>query len=327
MQPDHHQPAVDEFAAIKAWRSVVGAALLEPMDKVHNAIWRVIGEDRREWVLKHLPEFPPGVGPVEEYRVLCHLQAAGLPVAVPIVTDDGQIAHNADNLRTDPQVKQPTGKEAYALIPLLPNDPELRESPQLAHTIGAGIGRLDRALADCPWRVTSFADDPARQILHERYPGLPGELRALTTPVRDRLYRAVLDLPTQRTHGDCNVGNVLVHNGAVTGYIDLDHLPTGPRVHDLSNYLVTRLAAHIEHDDADAMVAPLRHYVAGYQSAYPLRDHELAAVVPLMLTIAIGSADWHLHGWVPDPDAYRKARRTIEWLTRRYDELSTTAAP
>jgi hypothetical protein len=32
-------------------------------------------------VLKHLPEFPPGVGPVEEYRVLCYLQAAGLPVA------------------------------------------------------------------------------------------------------------------------------------------------------------------------------------------------------------------------------------------------------
>jgi hypothetical protein len=72
---------VDEFAAIRAWRSVVGAARLEPMDKVHNAIWRVIGEDRREWVLKQLPEFPPGVGPVEEYRVLCYLQAAGLPVA------------------------------------------------------------------------------------------------------------------------------------------------------------------------------------------------------------------------------------------------------
>ncbi len=155
--------------------------------------------------------------------------------------------------------------------------------------------------------MSSFADDPARQILDDRYPGLPEKLRALTTPLHDRLYGAVLDLPTQRTHGDCNVGNVLVHDGAVTGYIDLDHLPTGPRVYDLSNYLVTRLAAHLDHDDADAMLAVLRHYVAGFHAAYPLSRREQAAVIPLMLTIAIGSADWHLHGWVPDADAYQQA--------------------
>ncbi len=93
------------------------------MDRVHNAIWRVIGEDRREWVLKQLPEFPPGVGPVEEYRVLCYLQAAGLPVPVPIVTDDGQIAHNADNLRTDPQTKQPTGTRRTRCSPCCPTTP------------------------------------------------------------------------------------------------------------------------------------------------------------------------------------------------------------
>ena len=68
----------------------------------------------------------------------------------PIVTDDAQIAHTRPNLRTDPQTKQPTGTAAYTLLPLLPNDPELRESPQLAHTIGAGIARLDRALAELP---------------------------------------------------------------------------------------------------------------------------------------------------------------------------------
>jgi Ser/Thr protein kinase RdoA (MazF antagonist) len=297
------------------------------MTTVHNPLWRVTAEDGREWVLKHLPEFPPGVGPVEEYRVLCYLQAAGLPVATPIVTDEGLIAFNADNLRTDPARKQPTGKQAYALIPLLPNDSELRESPRLAHTIGAGIGRLDRVLADCPWQVTSFIDDPARQILQERYPSLPEELRALTAPLRDRLYAAVVDLPTQRTHGDCNVGNVLVHDGAVTGYIDLDHLATGPRVYDLSKYLVSRLNAHVDHGDPESMAAVLRHYVAGYQGTYPVSDGELAAVVPLMLTIAIGNADWCLHGWVPDAAAYQRELRTIQRLTQRYEEVASAAAP
>ncbi len=318
---------MDEFAAIKAWESVVGAARLEPMDKVSHPLWRVVGDDGREWVLKHLPEFPPGVGPVEEYRVLAYLQAAGLPVAAPVITDEGMIAWNADNLRTDPVEKQPTGKHAYVLIPLLPNDSELRETPELAYTIGAGIGRLDRALADCPWQVTSFTDDPARQVLGERYEQLPAELRALATPLRDRLYAAIVDLPTQRTHGDCNIGNVLVHNGAVTGFIDCDHLPTGPRNYDLAKYLASRINTHVDTGEPGAMVAVLRHYVAGFHGTYPLSERELAAVVPMMLAIAMGSADWHLNGWVPNPAGYQRDLRTLDWLVRRYDELARAAAP
>jgi Ser/Thr protein kinase RdoA (MazF antagonist) len=317
---------MDEYAALEAWRSVVGAARVEPMRKVHHSIWKVTGEDGRQWVLKHLPEWPPGVGPVEEYRVLCYLQACGLPVAVPVVTDGGLIAHNADNLRTDPKEKQPTGAHAYALIPLLCNDPERLESPALAHTIGSGIGRLDRMLAACPWQVTSFTDDPAPNILGEDYAKLPEELRALVDPFRDQLWAALTDLPSQLTHGDCNVGNVLVHNGEVTGYIDLDHLPHGPRVRDLSYYLASRLLDHIVGGDPDAMIAVLHHYVAGYHSVHPLTERELAAVVPLLLTALVGGAGWCLHGWVPDPAGYRRNLRAIEWVTARYDELVSVAA-
>lgn len=316
--------AMDEYAALGAWRSVVGAARLEPMEKVSNAIWRVIAEDGREWVLKHLPEFPPGVGPVEEYRVLCHLQAHGLPVAAPIITDEGLIAFNADNLRTDPDEKQPTGKDAYMLIPLLPDDSGLHEFTDLAHTIGAGIGRLDRLLADCPWPVTSFTDDPARDLA-AKYPRLPEELRAFVDPFRDRLQAAIADLPMQRTHGDCNVGNVLVHNGEISGFIDFDHLPTGPRIYDLGNYLATRLRSHVEQGDADLLEAVLSDYVAGYQENFPVSERELAAVVPLMLFICLSGADWCLHGWTPNPAGYQKNLRTIEWLTQRYDALTSPA--
>jgi Ser/Thr protein kinase RdoA (MazF antagonist) len=311
---------MDEYAAVQAWRSVVGAARLAPMDRVSNPLWRVIAEDGREWVLKHLPNFPPGVGPVEEYRVLCYLQGAGLPVAVPVVTDDGLIAFNADNLRTELSQKEPTGEHAYALIPLLPNDSELCEPPELAHTIGAAIGRLDRVLAECPWHVVSFTDDPAPEILGERYPRLPDELRVCTDPLRDRLYSAIVDLPMQRTHGDCNVGNVLVHHGAVSGFIDFDHLPTGPRIRDLSYYLVSRLRAHVDHGDPAALAAVLPDYVAGYRSEYPLTDREFDAVLAMMLTVEIGVAEWHLNGSV-SAARYEENRRTIEWISKRYDEL------
>lgn len=296
------------------------------MEKVNNPIWKVTGEDGREWVLKHLPEWPPGVGPVEEYRVLCYLQAGGLPVAVPVVTDDGLIAYNADNLGTDPVEKQPTGPDAYVLIPLLPNDPELKESPEEAHTIGRGIGRLDSMLAACPWRVTSFTDDPAPDILGDDYAKLPAELRDLVDPLRERLWAALTDLPTQLTHGDCNVGNVLVHDGEVTGYIDLDHLPHGPGVGDLSCYLASRLRGQIIDGDPQAMTAVLRHYVAGYHEIHPLTERELAAVVPLLLTSLVGGAGWSLHGWVPNPNGYQRNLRAITWIAPRYDETVVAAA-
>lgn len=319
-------PAMDEYAALKAWRSVVGAARIEPMDLVHNPIWKVTGEDGRRWVLKRLPEWPPGAGPVEEYRVLCYLQARGLPVAVPVVTDDGLIAYNADNLGTDPNEKRPTGPHAYALIPLLPHDPGLSESPELAYAIGRGIGRLDRVLAECPWRVTSFTDDPAPDVLGETYATLPAELRALVDPLRDRLWSALTDVPRQLIHGDCNVGNVLIHNGEVSGYLDLDHLPRGPRVRDLGVYLATRLRAQIVDGDPDAMVAVMGSYIAGYHSAYPLTKRERAAVVPLLLTVLVGDAGWCLHGWAPDPAGYERNLRAIEWVTPRYERLVAAAA-
>jgi Ser/Thr protein kinase RdoA (MazF antagonist) len=296
------------------------------MDRVHNPIWKVTGEDGRQWVLKRLPEWPPGVGPVEEYRVLCYLQARGLPVAVPVVTDDGLIAYNAENLGTDPNEKRPTGPHAYALLPLLPHDRGLAESPELAYAIGRGIGRLDRALAECPWRVTSFTDDPAPDVLGETYARLPAELRAFVDPLRDRLWSALTDLPTQLTHGDCNVGNVLVHNGEVSGFLDLDHLPRGPRVRDLSVYLATRLKAQIVDGDPDATVAVLGSYVAGYHAAFPLTERELAAVVPLLLTVLVDGADWCLHGWVPDPAGYQRNARAVAWVTRRYERLVDATA-
>lgn len=315
---------MDEYTALEAWKSVVGEARVEAMTRAHNPIWKVTGEDGRAWVLKHLPEWPPGVGPVEEYRVLCYLQAGGLPVAAPIVTDLGLIAHNADNLGTDPNEKQPTGRNAYALIPLLPNDPERHESQELALTIGRGLGRLDRMLADCPWHVTSFTDDPATDILGNDYARLPTELRELVDPLRDLLWDALTDLPTQLTHGDCNV---LVHNGDVTGFIDLDHLPHGPRVLDLSYYLASRLLDQIIDGDPDAMVAVLRHYIAGYHSVHPLIERELGAVVPLLLTALVGGADWCLHGWVPDPAGYQRNLQGIEWIASHYDNLVSAAAP
>jgi Ser/Thr protein kinase RdoA (MazF antagonist) len=303
---------MDHIAALEAWESVVGSTYdLEPMPVVHNEIWRVEANER-VFVLRRLPEYPPGAGPVEAFRVLGHLQAAGVPVAPPIITDTGAI-------------RAPVGERFYELLPYVPNDPVNHElgphAGQTSYAIGAAIAQFDLALADCPWPVTSFVEDPPRDILDETLPKLP-EIAELVAPLVPRLRDATSGLPAQRSHGDCNSGNVLVHKGKVSGFIDVDHLPTGPRVRDLAYYMESRLSDQLsEHEAEPPVVAVLGDYVAGFHEATPLSEQELEAIAPLMLLVAIGGASWCRYGWTPNPEGYAQNIRAIEWITEHYEEL------
>ncbi|HEY6740463.1 MAG TPA: phosphotransferase [Actinopolymorphaceae bacterium] len=222
--------------ALEAWRAAVGTAELLELASPTNPTWLVTAEDGQRYVLKPLPEFPPGVGPVDEFRVVAYLQKVGILVVLPIVTDEGEIHARVD-------------ERTYALMPYVPHDecnhelgPDART---VARAIGAAIGDVDRALADCPWRVPSYVDDPVSQVFGESLPNLPDEITRAVAPHVEHLRTAMTDLPTQRTVGDCNAGNVLVRNREVVAFIDLDHLPLGPRARDLAYYLASRLRAHL----------------------------------------------------------------------------------
>ena len=307
--------------AIEAWASVVPDPKPVRLPQMTNPIWRVRGRGGQQFVLKRLPEFPPGVGPVDEFRVLCYLQEHSVPVALPIITDDGCLHRTVAD-------------ERYALLPYLQASNDNHElgpaASETAHAIGAAIGHLDKVLADCPWQVPSYVDEPGPEILGSALPALPADDVRRVMPIVDRLWAAVSDLPIQRTHGDCNTGNVLVHEGTVTGFIDLDHLPTSPRVRDLSYYLASRVRLHLSHPgtaerDLATMVAVLGDYVTGYQQTHPLSEHERAAIIPLMLVSEIASADWSLHGWTPNQEHYRQGIEAIDWIVTNLDHLTVAA--
>lgn len=310
---------MDHIAALEAWKSVVGGEHeVRPMPVVHNAIWRIEAEDERVFVLRRLPEFPPGAGPVEAFRVLCHLQAAGVPVALPIVTDAGAI-------------RAPVGERFYELLPYVPTDPGNHElgpdAKETCFAIGQAIARAARALSDCPWPVQSYVDDPAPDILDGTLPKLPAEIVERVRPFVTRLREATTGLPAQRTIGDCNTGNVLVHQGQVSAFIDLDHLPIAPRVRDLADYLASRLRQQIAEGGTPPILAVLGDYVAGYHAAYPLSAQELTAVVPLILLLEIGLVEWWTSSWVPNPARRELSARAIGWITDHFDELNDAARP
>lgn len=294
---------MDESAALEAWRTVVGTATTRPRATVSNPLWQVRAEDGREYVLKQFPEYPPGAGPVDEFRVVSFLQANGVPVAAPIVTDDGRIFAERNGNR-------------FALLPHLPNDHGPHDKTT-AYNVGAAIARLHQALAAYPWAIESFEDHPTQQ-LEETLEQLPEEVTKSVAPLTNGLREAIRRLPRQRTHGDCNTGNVLVHGREVSGFIDLDHLPIGPRVRDLGYYLASRFRDH----DPEATQAVIGSYLDGYHDTNPLGAREREAVVPLVLITEIVSARWNLDGWTPSKEGFEQNVRTIEWLVAHYDELS-----
>ena len=151
-------------AVLSAWASIVGDdPVITAMPNVTNPIWRIEVCGRPALVLKQLPEYPAGVEPVVEYRVLSHLQGSGVSVALPIVTDTGTILASVDD-------------RDWSLLPYLPHQSENHElGPEASETaflIGAAIAHLGRALADYPYVVESFVDDPGK-ILAEALPQLP----------------------------------------------------------------------------------------------------------------------------------------------------------
>ncbi|WP_114558270.1 phosphotransferase enzyme family protein [Desertihabitans aurantiacus] len=298
--------------AAAAWASLLGSAYaLEPLPRVTNPVWQVSTAALPPMVLKQLPLYAPGVDPVTEHRVLTHLLGRGVRVACPVVTDAGSVTALVDgrHWQLQPSLPHRSAPEAVAV-----------EDAGLAATVGSAIGHLDRALASYPGPVGSYTDDPVA-TLAEVVPELPVELTRLVDPLAGHLHEALADLPRQLTHGDCNDGNVLIGPDGGVGFIDLDHVPVGPRVRDLAYYLASRL--HRARADAarTAVAAALPHYLDGYRDSHPLGTRERAALVPLMLLTEIAGAHWALHGWDPDHDEYRRHLATTAWITRRYDQL------
>lgn len=241
-------------------------------------------------------------------------------------------AFSPNPILTDHGTLHVTVKErAWTLLHLPHQRSEFELGPDAAATaaaVGAAIGSVDRALADFPWPVDSFVDDPIK-VVTDALPQLPPEATQLVQPFIGVLYDTCAGLPTQLTHGDCNDGNVLIDQGRVTGVIDIDHLPTGPRVRDLAYYLASRLSTHLvtpgPAEAAAAMAAVFPDYIAGYQQVYPLTDQERQAIVPLMLITEIGGANWALHGWETNTAHYQRSFRSITWITGQFDSLMQSA--
>jgi Ser/Thr protein kinase RdoA (MazF antagonist) len=237
-------------------------------------------------VLKALEPVPADRTRLEALQQLLeHLSRDGVPIALPIRNDDGAAV-------------SVLGGVCYQLLPLLPSGPPASASEQeaLPAAIGEAIGRLHRSLAGFPGDIPGWRLDLRTRILEQALPVLG---QKLAPAARTRLDAAIAtwlpafsglvsELPAQRIHGDCHHGNFLTSGGTVSGFIDLDHVPMGPRIYDCAYLIANWIRSHqVDGKDPALLGQVFAHIINAYASQIPLQARERAALPVVIASASI----------------------------------------
>jgi len=304
---------------LRAWSGVFGSPVITELAPAR--VWEVATERGDRYVLKKVSTFG-AADPVrrfaDEVRILTYLLQRGIPVAVPVLADDGKAYATDDD------------GALCAVLPMLPqgddSDPKL--DPRLLENIGAAIARMHAALADCPFGIESWEMGPGTltaswQTLRDRLPAEAlSELSARVQPRWDSIVRALSAAP-QRVHGDVHGGNILTDGRKVTGIIDCDHLPLAPRGYDLGYYMAFgvqwRLAASQPSPPVDeALPVIARHLLTGYDAVSQLTRPQNDDLPALALAAALGLIDY----FIREHDLVEESwLRTACWIGDNFDVL------
>ena len=131
------------------------------------------------------------------------------------------------------------------LLNYLPGKPlgDVRpHSPELLHSLGAFLGKMDAALADfsgpVPERDLKWDVRRAGEVIRAHLPDINGAERQALVAHFLALFETeagpcLSTLRPQLIHNDANDYNVLVENGHVNGIIDFGDMLSGPPLYDL----------------------------------------------------------------------------------------------
>lgn len=278
--------------ALGQWQKTLGSVVRWEPAHHKNTVFAITTEQNGTFVLKEILNRSPPTRLLAERRVLHHLDQSGVPVAVPCLTDDEQCYATFD-------------ARVFMLSPALPGggEDEAIDIGKLYQNVGAAIGRLHRALAACPWTIESWEMRLPSRILDEAVPRILSRLtgarartvESVVAAAHRDLAERLTDLPCQRIHGDCHGGNIVLRGEQVSGFIDLDHLPIGPRIYDIAYYLADRLKNALRDPEGPVrFLSTFDRVMIGYETEVTLTERERSALWPAMLAAEFLFVEWFL---------------------------------
>ena len=315
---------------LTAWGGVLGAPGTQTIKGMaFGAVWSITTAAGHRFVLKQLADTDLAKRRrrfTEETRIVIHLGQHGLPVAVPILSDDGRIWTEHDGA-------------LWALTPMLPTPDDtglptaeslLQENAGYRTAVGRAIADMHVALADCPYDIDRGVIGPDQfaqrwdRLRAELPPATFDVLRRRVDPRWEQIASALACADPQRLHGDCHGGNILFRDGRVTGIVDIDHLQAGPRVYDLAYHLAFHVHWVVRTDMPDGFAgasvsSATRLLINGYQAVSRLSEAEQAAIAAIALDAALSLvAFWRAIGNGPEEAIWV---RTACWIADHEETL------
>jgi Ser/Thr protein kinase RdoA (MazF antagonist) len=200
---------------------------------------------------------------------------------------------------------------------------------QIYYNIGAALAHLHTALATFPEPIASWTMNLAHTVFTEAVPQIKNALTGaeaaafheVVDAIRPEMSDALAGLPVQTIHGDCHGGNFLLYRGDVSGFIDLDHLPQGPRAYDIGYLLADMAKARFVGSHAhDTWLENFDQVLAGYERESKLSQRERHALWYIMLATQLLMAHWLFkHG---SSEIAFKNLEGFYWIVQRRDEIA-----
>jgi Ser/Thr protein kinase RdoA (MazF antagonist) len=308
------------------------------LNSYENRVFQVFLEDGRAVVAKfYRPARWSDAQILEEHGFAAELAAAEIPVAAPLMLEDGAASLHADRVS-----RLGTTLAAYAddgnlyrfavSERIAGRGPELEDLSTLEwigrfvgriHAVGASGRFAHRASLD----PETFGAAPRDWLLASDLipPDALPAWREVTARALDAVRAAFVGASPPRTlrlHGDCHLGNVL-WNASGPHFVDLDDAVTGPATQDLWMLLS---------GDRESMTRQLGAVLDGYRSFMDFDRAELRLVEPLRTLRIIHHSAWIARRWDDPafPIAFPWFESPAYWAeqtTRLREQLVAMAEP
>lgn len=255
-----------------------------------------------------------------EHALLLSLSKAGVPVAIPLMTVDG------DWYALDKEEK------AFCLYPKLPGQVITEHydagAVERARAFGQAIGLVHARLRERD-NLDGFQEmELVEQVQGWAIPHIRAGERVVDTNAIERIWRDVeqevvslyAELPRQLIHRDPHPDNMLFDDGELTGFLDFEMVLRGPRIFDVC-YCGSSMLVNGFQDSEKAQKWPVlfRSLMSGYEAFCPLVPSERLAAYGVLVAIELifvaFCLDTHNEG------AAKSNASMLCWLSRNRETL------
>jgi Ser/Thr protein kinase RdoA (MazF antagonist) len=306
-------------AVLQHWHKVIGQVVAWENTHHKDTVFKITADTGKTWILKKVLHLPTHDRLISEYNVLRYLHDHDVPVSVPLLTDSGDVFVEFN-------------EQIFTLSPALPtNSSTVKANDRQRYKgIGRALGHFHHLLGTYPDPIESWTMNISDKLENEIFPYLeetlnPGNFSLFQQQlksIKSQLIANWQQLPTQYIHGDFHGGNILFDGNKVTGFIDLDHLPIGTRIYDISYFLADEVKNRIDDSKKlESWLASFIYLIYGYTHEICLSTQEQDKLWHGMLFTQLMFIDWFVKS--KNEEHIEKNTRVFNWIYTHQTDIHT----